>query len=67
MLDIKNALVESNKQKKQKYISATISACFMVASLICVPHALQCKIWGKALSLITAKMGGGLIPNLHHH
>lgn len=43
MLDIKNILVENSKQKKQKYISATMSACFVVASLICVPRLLQCK------------------------
>lgn len=67
MLDIKNILVENSKQKKQKYILATISACFMVASLICVPRLLQCKTWRKALGLIPVKMGGGLIPNLCHH
>jgi len=58
--------VENSKQKKQKYVSATITACFMVASLICVPRVLQCKTWRKALGLITVKMRMGLLPILCH-
>lgn len=64
MLDIKNAIVESSKQKKQKYILATISACFMVASLICAPCVLQCKTWRKALGLISVKQERGVDTQL---
>lgn len=67
MLDIKNALVENSKQKKQKYISATMPTCFMGTSIFCVPHVLQCKTWRKAPGLVTVKPGGWLIPNLRHH
>lgn len=42
MFEIKNALAENNKQKKQKYIWATTSASLMVTSLINVPRVLQC-------------------------
>lgn len=59
MLDIKNAIAESSKQKKQKYISATVSACFMVASLNCRLCVLQRKTWRKSLGLVTVKQERG--------
>lgn len=58
ILDIKNALVENCKQKKQKYISETILACFITASLIGVPSAPQCNTKGRALDATTVKNVG---------
>lgn len=43
MFGVKNALAGNNKQKKQKYVWATIyKASFMAASLTRVPWVLQC-------------------------